>query len=1010
MHHFATHSLPRIFATSRLPLTLSVFFVPATPFGAHSHVRTGNRQVLNFTAYAVNAASTQQQNHIGFDQNEDSLSHFHDIEKVLPKNVHIDSFVRHLDSYLPPGLRSEPETDQHAQSGPTNYRSVDDIHLLLSQVRKSPAQDRDLLHHVGVSQGRWKAALWLIHAILERYAKEVSARRELEATAPSNLLYSMPYQALDEVTMSPILPQILPQSSEPFLRGLEAPTGAASFSSINQAIGQVWQSLGSMIIEAANHPAGSVASKSIMIHVRHILALFHEFDVLPPSIYSYAPANEPLLLQRPPTLNIMSERIMAAISDAARKNNYDFSNEQPTSTALNDEEDEDDDSDAGDDIPADFMEDVHPSLGPHVWLEFVLWSCIEGGWVNEAAETVHHALAYNRDSTLQWSVRDWYTRDKQDGLRRDWLDPRSLETSGISPGRAHLNELKMLQMAPNTISSEVVCTLIDALLSTTSTDTTVYGNNATYVRNMISSCKRILESRHHGMENTSWNAVVIRMTEALSSDYQFNSAVLEQLLEAWSKEPKDDIRVTNSSHGPSIPTEQHIKDSSHAPLGLWHMTLDDFARRGDVQGAVRVFHKLRTIASGTQTSLETVATKSASSLDPIPKGLLANGNIQQTESHFMKDIPLDTMATILDLLVETKRFDLAKQMLFGENNTKALPAQVCSYQCIQPALIRFAMATADKDLLERVTRELEVPIPGATLHALLHCQIRNRNWDRVEEILNFLRDGEDMGWDATDFVAIAQAILRLGQEERTMPKIDSRLSERPCQIFQTLLQGAYNSPPTPSEQRDENQTRMIQQLGRILESVPTGEFDALVSQARSHEIETTYMSCKVPTKAFNMLLESVVDVYGSPAGKELWETWCSEKRSLLTWHGRVSEPVVDPNIQTIYSIMKPFSQAILNNQLEASKKAAPKRGRTIDNEEVRAEPIDAAEIKKHRRNPHEDFKLAQWGMTKCRELGVRHKSIKQDIRGVLIASRGSDDASQGKAMDVPLHNSNNESL
>ncbi|KAL9613845.1 MAG: hypothetical protein Q9167_001643 [Letrouitia subvulpina] len=974
MQHVAARGFLRAFPNSKLAtsitdtLLLAALKSPAWRNQFQSAIKNHHPKCLS-RAVSTETFSTRNNEEVAMNPNGITLRCNSNDESELNNLQDTDVLAKLLDPYLPQNLRSRIETDQPSSFGSAASRPVDGLHLLLSRVRSSSAQDQDLLYLLGVTQGRWKAVIWLVRAMLEKRSQKTSTSQQLESTAFHSLLHS---QRLDEVTFHPMLAQTLPQPTEPLIGNLEKWTDTPGFVIGDEILGQIWQSLGSMILEAADHPIGSIESDSILVHVQHILALFQEFGVIPSSVYEHNATDNPSVIQRPATLYLMSHRLMSAMSDAVLANNYDYSTSETDDLATQGEEG----LFAGEDPEHSFFERTSPRVWPQIWLEFVLWSCIEGGWINEAAAIVYEAL--NHDSIPKWSVIDWNTLDKQVDPDLKWLagskaelikNPANtlLERSG--PG-SYAERPGYLETAPFTISSEVVCALVDALLNTTSTDPRVHGNSATYVRSMISGCKRLLDRQNYNLQSSSWNAVIVRMSEALSSDEGLDPVILEQILEAWSPEMAES-RGVKSSNKASSSTPEYIMSTSSAPLGLCYGILESLVQRRDIQGALRVFNKLQNLLQAKGSGIESMKSNlgfSEGILDP------EDGN-QQSRPQPSRQIPMDALAGLLDLLTETKNFDSAKDLLLNTKNL--LPPQIHSHRAMQPALIRFASATRDTDLLKIITQALEPPLSGPTLQALLHFSIDNDKWDSVYEILGYLRGGNDMSWDAIDVTVLACSVLRHDQVEQneTTTNVDPNKTKSQATLL-SLLKGTYNSPRNSARSRDYTQMRILFQISQILSSLPESSFTSLIASFHDQAFKQTYAACKVPTRAFNVLLESVVDTYGSLTAKELWETWCSESGSLVTLSGQVSEPVVTPDIRTISIILKPVSESILLRQ--GRNAAKPKQDQNKGSRE--SGPLE----QKHSYSPREEAELAKWGLAKCRDLGMRLKTVKQEFRGLFV--------------------------
>ncbi|KAI4215229.1 MAG: hypothetical protein LQ351_002125 [Letrouitia transgressa] len=978
MQHFAARGIFRAFPNSKLatPLIDALLLAAAKGSAWRTQLQDAiknHHSICLGRAVSTESFSARDNKELAINPNGSVLRWADNDELELDSLQDADALAKLLDPYLPQNLRSGIETEKPSSSGSAAGRPVDGLHLLLSRVRKSSAQDQDLLYLLGVAQGRWKAVIWLVRAMLEKRSQSASTTQQSESTASHSLLYP---QRLDEATLAPILAQTTPQPTEPLIGDLEKWTDTPGFVVGDEILGQIWRSLGSMILEAADHPIGSIESDLILAHVQHILALFQEFQVLPSALYEYNHTGNSSVIQKPATLSLMSHRLMAAMSDAVLANNYDFSTAEADDLVSQGKEG----LFSAEDPEHSIFEQISPRVWPQIWLELVLWSCIEGGWINEAVEIVYEAL--DHDSTPKWSVIDWNTLDKQVDPELKWLagskaelveNPANTLLNHSGPG-PYAERPGYLETAPFTISSEVVCALVDALLNTASTDSRVHGNNATYVQNMISGCKRLLDRQGYDLQPSSWNTVIVRMSEALSSDKGPDPIILERILDAWSPDMAES-RHAKSSHEINSSAPDYAMSASSAPLGLCYGILESFAHRRDVQGALRVFKKLQKLINAEGSNSESMA----SNIGPLEGISNAEDGNQKSGLQPPRQIPIDTLASLLDLLVETKNFHSAKDLLF--NNQNLIPPQIHLHRAIQPALIRFASATRDTNFLNIVTKALEPPLSGPTLKALLHLQIGSGKWDPVREILGYLRDGKDMGWDAIDMAVLACSVLRQDHAKHNERTTNVDSTTEPRATLLALFNGTYNTPRNPAQPRDYTQMRILYQMSQILSSLPESSFTSLIASFHDQVFKQTYASCKIPTRAFNILLESVVDVYGSLAAKGLWETWCSKNRPFSTSTGQVSEPAVTPDMRTISMVLKPVSESILRRQGSGAEAVDQDKG---SGEPGPSEEQKGSAVSKHYYSPREEAELAEWGLARCRELGMKFRTVKQKFRGLLV--------------------------
>ena len=112
-----------------------------------------------------------------------------------------------------------------------------------------------------------------------------------------------------------------------------------------------------MILQAADRSAEDPDYTVIMSHVFLILGHLHRINAFPDSIYNYAPPVDSTVLQRPPTLHLLSRRIMSTLSDIE----WGLKWKEMTTDALS----------QGFELPKASVQPKIREFGPELWLELV---------------------------------------------------------------------------------------------------------------------------------------------------------------------------------------------------------------------------------------------------------------------------------------------------------------------------------------------------------------------------------------------------------------------------------------------------------------------------------------------------------------------------------------------------------------------------------------------------------------------------------------------------------------
>ena len=311
-----------------------------------------------------------------------------------------DAWAALLDPYLPLELRSKSWLENLAQF--EGVRPIKSLPLLLAEAQRARSLKQDLLSYVGLSQGRWPALLWLIKALL-------ASRRSGLAILGDPSLHQQPYvppMPLDDFTRRPTPSNetAVHEPCRPLSPSLDQITASHTkwwqgkpISANLDPLGQIWECVGCLILEAIDR--GPEQAVEIMSCVLQIIAYIHHHGAVPNSLYYYKPARHQSALRRPPTLHLLSSRILTLLSDSMWKaHEKEIVAEAALVGAKYVYK--------GHELPAAECTPRLRPLKPELWLELVLWSCVEGGHVNEAANIVHQMA--QRKGEASWSVIGWH--------------------------------------------------------------------------------------------------------------------------------------------------------------------------------------------------------------------------------------------------------------------------------------------------------------------------------------------------------------------------------------------------------------------------------------------------------------------------------------------------------------------------------------------------------------------------------------------------------------------------
>ena len=898
-----------------------------------------------------------------------------------------------LDQYLPHELRLSTDQLTTRSSDVGKPRSIQSLPRLLFNARTTKPLKLDLLSYVGVYQGRWEAAVWLVKAMLDQCLGSASSADRMTAESIGDTVWLTHEESLEELTFHPIWAEEFTVSPD-VGSTLDKVTYAKPSEHWQLAeymrregIGQIWQSVGCMILQAADRPNEDETFKTIMFNVFQILGHLHHINALPGTIYNYTPAQDPSVLRRPPTLNLLSSRIMTILSDIAWKIHEREVSSTTSANIMNR-------PDSGHGMPTASLQPRIRELGPEIWLDLVLWSCVEGGWIMEGAWIVSQMM--RRKGDQRWSAVNWHALHKLSVQSNAWSRVKSeIERSRMNQiGRGisiagPSGGLTSVETIPRTISSEVVVALIDGLVNTTRRTTGLRGTSPAEVQQNLLACKNLLERKHFALDTNSWNAVILRLVESGGFFPEAEPRLLEYIINLIPSYVKE-IEASEIEKSPGSSVQGYAADQTSANLGLLHRNLHSFSEQGDVQGALRTFRKLQVLVDANRS--RAIQDFALGHQDPAELSMNPAPDVLEGFPGVYPDIPTHVLAAFLDLVTNAKLYGFGRWLLYSDEvDGPTIAPELYFDENIQPALLRFATATADESLLNKITKALEAPISEKVLHGLMHCQVALRKWDAVGDLLAYFQQEEGMRWHGTDVMIIARAVLQI-ENDTKISTFDKTLSlSKAHALLQGLLQGKYNTARDHSQLPNLSQIQMMNQLRRMLQAVPGSLSEIFTADDQSSRIGT---SCGISSRAFNVLLEGVVEAHGSIAGRRLWNRWCREVDSDASrkplrqayW----SERVVVPNLHMLRTIMRPIAQARYDARGKdaSSSKDIPFPNEAHERAEYLPTPDGRSAGQNGRatddgepvlENPDGGSDIIQWGVNMYKKFGLTDREINIEL-------------------------------
>ena len=800
---------------------------------------------------------------------------------------HAGAWIHILNSILPPRLRSAPavadvsgeEAAKDDGSSSTNEHvklTPRDVALILRRAQRS--YGLDILTHLGVEKGQWKAVAWLVTRIVDSlwtgnlHVANTSIHSKLPGPWKSRA-------SLDQITGSKSgaglhLPgNLAPQS----LRSLDELTLEASplyepleATVTHEMLGTVWRSLGNMIIADAarlDRPGSNITPE-----ILEIIASLHHSGMMPSSIYSYYESDDLSALRQPPTLHLLSSHILTSLTDAAWRAHESLVVEEAKSKGgeylqLRPE------------LPGSMYKVHVAGLGHEVWLELVLWSCLHGNWIEDGASILQNVARTSSWSALSWRELAVPFIEPGKGKSINWDDLRYRLNAGHAYGDPNLTQATK-DKVKRTLSTEVIAAFVEALLNLIRTSVGARGTPAAQVLQYINQLKSFLDKHKLSLGSTSWDAVVLRVFDSQGVDIHKEPALAERIVRLLSSEFGAELSATNAParNEQWQPLPSYVLDGTAITMGLMHRVLRAYIEIGNLGGALRTFEELQRMTDrNKQKSIQDFFERQARAQAPEavsePTKSDDGDHAITFSSHltgieypaFYPQLPTTILAPFLDLLTETRSVSFGQWLLNSPDiDGPIISPNLYADPLVGPALVRFASSTEDADLLiklleaQGLVNSSSANLPQSSLLALLQGQVRLRKWDTVDNILSSLADSPSYPLEGQSVAVLCAAVLRDIDSTRG-PSWDRTRNPDLDRAFRTLLRVASDAASLNSDLNYRVRTALMV-LGCI-----DKKWEELIWTLTKHTAGSQRFT--MTSRAFNTILEAVVSTYGSETGK-----------------------------------------------------------------------------------------------------------------------------------------------
>lgn len=748
----------------------------------------------------------------------------------------------------------------------------------------------DPIASLGIKRDRWDIADALLNSLID------SIEMLIPYTTPRGLdqgfdwggkratLTALTSPKLDEVDGSgirtwghgvynPVKP--LPSHQSLTLDSLSARPAGQYVS--DDLLAQTLLSLGCIVMVAADQPQSE--SRLAMSYVYRALARLHHLDLLSEKLYQ-DPSNgfyqEGL---RPPWLHMLSGPIMSVLSDAAWLEHQAVLAREATR--------------AGEDPPFVSFNVGVRELGPEIWLEYILWCCVEHGFVRQGASLFHQIARRN------WKFESWaplmqdldVVRQTNISREQSWRrpgnksPPKTFKDFGEKPAFNGLGA--------RTISSDVVSGLRGALPNLSYNGLGFYGLTADEMVKLQKSLSKALEPQSGNTDlrltNRDSTLNIFRIINSGCLDASTDPEGLKQVISSTQNHiPPWQINMPLIPPDLETMTKSQLSNETSAMLGLAEYNTRAFSVLSNASSALLEYSRLQNTldAAKAQHIISFFTKLDRAPSEEIPFFDSKHLDLSIPESS-LPGVSRATLAKLLDLATECGHFKFGESLLFDSTiENPPIPPSAYSDQILIPSLLRFAAATDDKDLGNTVLTSVELPVSVNTLKAMLNYYIHTGEWDRALMITEYTRDYRLKAWGYSNIMTLAAKIFRLNREiekragsARKRQKTENNILSlsHAKDLLRRFFKGDFNSRPIPISKQARMrsfQQDALQNLREFFLLFPGPVHEVMDDLKTPQSTKKPLFLSKIPTKAFNVYLQAIADVYGASTGYEICRRLC----------------------------------------------------------------------------------------------------------------------------------------
>jgi hypothetical protein len=762
----------------------------------------------------------------------------------------IHQWLTVIDPYLPHHLRRQPVNgpDISSKTTPLDFAGV-----------LNGAQDarHDILSHYALVEQRWDIVVWIAKKLVENGKHSVTPHPQLEPS--TNVIWpETKLRTLDDLTNRPLVTQRArpPRKLKHTLNDLTSMPESINpqYRMIKRGIGQLWRSLGNMILVAVGD--SDHTDDTVMSHVLQIIAHLHHIGFIPDSVYAQKASADDYALQQPDTLHLLSTKMLTALSDAtwkAHEASVKVATQRLNARYF-----------LGHEIPGSRYKIRVTEVIPSIWLELILWTCLHGGWIMDGSAILQQVSSNAK--RCGWTLISW----------RELLE----EGSDLN----HLSAWRLFQQPEDAykkaedrvrtrkiISSEVVTAYVDGLVNAMRLGVGARGTAPEDLVDNIKKLKHFLDINLLSLGSTTWDTVISRLLESGGIEPERRPELLLSILDLAPTFGTEVNTVNASSKSVVADLEPpYFFEPTALALSLLHRTIRSYVHSGDIAGAMTTMKMLQQHTdSNKQRSLELFfeTLKGA----PLRHNELFTSRLPPIEfPAFENQLPIPLLAKLLDLATESKMYDLGRWLLFSDDldGPLILPSMYQAWG-MAASIIRFGTLAGENELVLRIVERTGTwdrtsqtrRMPYEFLTALLCTQIKLHRWQSIQGMQRYVLESlPSYRPDATIFAHFGAELLRTSSSPNGNHSTEKA---EVCQAFTEFLFTWEGLVLTCAR----NELYCILAIMSTVDE----EWKQYCSQFLAF---SALQQIKLSTSDFNQVLGGILDGYGSSKGREVVDEWC----------------------------------------------------------------------------------------------------------------------------------------